>query len=99
MNGVAVKIAIIPDVHRLNPPPPTHTHTHSLTSKQASNPLNHLLTQSVCLFLQLENHPLDRKTFIVRQGEEYVVNRIITQGEVRMKFVLSAELFIVVRID
>ena len=31
--------------------------------------------------LQLENHPLDRKTFIVRQENEYVVNRVITQGD------------------
>ena len=30
---------------------------------------------------QLENHPLDRKTFIVRQEEDYVINRVITQGE------------------
>ena len=31
--------------------------------------------------LQLENHPLDRKTFLVKQGNEYVVNRVVTQGE------------------
>jgi len=31
---------------------------------------------------QLENCPLDRKTFIVKQDEDYVVNRVITQGEV-----------------
>ncbi len=30
---------------------------------------------------QLENHPLDRKTFIVRQDADYVINRVITQGE------------------
>lgn len=30
---------------------------------------------------QLQNHPLDRKTFIVKQEGEYVVNRVITQGE------------------
>ena len=32
--------------------------------------------------LQLDNHPLDRKTFIVLQDNEIVVNRVITQGEV-----------------
>ena len=33
--------------------------------------------------LQLENCPLDRKTFIVQQKDEFVINRVITQGEVR----------------
>ncbi|CAH1788615.1 unnamed protein product [Owenia fusiformis] len=32
-------------------------------------------------YVKLENHPLDRKTFIVRQDDGYVVNRVITQGE------------------
>ena len=32
--------------------------------------------------LQLENHPLDRKTFIVMEKDEYVVNRVVTQGQV-----------------
>ena len=31
--------------------------------------------------LQLENHPLDRKTFIVQQGDEFVVSRVISQGD------------------
>jgi hypothetical protein len=35
-------------------------------------------------YLQLENCPLDRKTFIVKQEEGYVVNRVITQGEVSL---------------
>ncbi|XP_046553649.1 ciliogenesis-associated TTC17-interacting protein-like [Haliotis rubra] len=32
-------------------------------------------------YVKLENCPLDRKTFIVRQEEGYVVNRVITQRE------------------
>lgn len=32
---------------------------------------------------QLENCPLDRKTFIVKQDDDFVINRVITQGEVR----------------
>ena len=31
--------------------------------------------------MQLENHPLDRKTFIVKQDSCYVINRVITQGD------------------
>ena len=37
----------------------------------------------LALFLfQLENCPLDRKTFIVQQDGGFVINRVITQGEV-----------------
>lgn len=32
-------------------------------------------------YVKLENCPLDRKTFIVKQDEDYVINRVITQGE------------------
>lgn len=32
-------------------------------------------------YVKLENCPLDRKTFIVLQEEDYVINRVITQGE------------------
>ncbi|KAK0070447.1 ciliogenesis-associated TTC17-interacting protein [Biomphalaria pfeifferi] len=32
-------------------------------------------------YVKLENCPLDRKTFLMRQSENYTVNRIITQGE------------------
>lgn len=32
-------------------------------------------------YVKLENHPLDRKTFIVKQEDGYVINRVITQGE------------------
>ena len=31
--------------------------------------------------MQLENHPLDRKTIISRQEDDYVINRVITQGD------------------
>lgn len=39
---------------------------------------------NLCFFFfsQLENCPLDRKTFIVKQEEDYVINRVISQGEV-----------------
>ncbi|KAL4222899.1 hypothetical protein ACF0H5_018939 [Mactra antiquata] len=32
-------------------------------------------------YVKLENCPLDRKTFIVKQDDDFVVNRVITQGE------------------
>ncbi|XP_064648234.1 ciliogenesis-associated TTC17-interacting protein-like [Lineus longissimus] len=32
-------------------------------------------------YVKLENLPLDRKTFIVKQNDGYVVNKVITQGE------------------
>lgn len=32
-------------------------------------------------YVKLENCPLDRKTFIVRQDDDFVINRVITQGE------------------
>ncbi|XP_013388667.1 ciliogenesis-associated TTC17-interacting protein [Lingula anatina] len=32
-------------------------------------------------YVKLENHPLDRKTFIVKQDDGFVINRVITQGE------------------
>lgn len=32
-------------------------------------------------YVKLENCPLDRKTFIVKQEENFVINRVITQGE------------------
>lgn len=32
-------------------------------------------------YVKLENCPLDRKTTILRQGDAYTINRIITQGE------------------
>ncbi|XP_077978507.1 ciliogenesis-associated TTC17-interacting protein-like [Glandiceps talaboti] len=32
-------------------------------------------------YVKLEDHPLDRKTFIVQQDGQYVVNKVITQGE------------------
>ncbi|XP_076471459.1 ciliogenesis-associated TTC17-interacting protein-like [Babylonia areolata] len=32
-------------------------------------------------YVKLENCPLDRKTIIIRQGDNYVINRVITQGE------------------
>ena len=31
--------------------------------------------------MQLENHPLDRKTIISQQEDDYVINRVITQGD------------------
>lgn len=32
-------------------------------------------------YVKLENHPLDRKTFIVKQPDGFVINRVVTQGE------------------
>lgn len=32
-------------------------------------------------YVKLENHALDKKTFVVMQGNEYVVTRVVTQGE------------------
>lgn len=32
-------------------------------------------------YVKLDNHPLDRKTYLVKQGEEYVINRVVSQGE------------------
>ena len=32
--------------------------------------------------LQLANHPLDRKTHIIRNGDNYTLSRVISQGEV-----------------
>ncbi|XP_070566321.1 ciliogenesis-associated TTC17-interacting protein-like [Ptychodera flava] len=32
-------------------------------------------------YVKLEDHPLDRKTFIVQQDGQFVVNKVITQGE------------------
>ncbi|XP_074659702.1 ciliogenesis-associated TTC17-interacting protein-like [Tubulanus polymorphus] len=36
-------------------------------------------------YVKLENLPLDRKTFIVKQNDGYVVNKVITQGEDEMR--------------
>lgn len=36
------------------------------------------------VLFQLENCPLDRKTIITKTNESYVINRVITQGEVLM---------------
>lgn len=32
-------------------------------------------------YVKLDNCPLDRKTFLVRQSDNYTINRVITQGE------------------
>lgn len=32
-------------------------------------------------YVKLENCPLDRKTFIVKQPDNFIINRVITQGE------------------
>lgn len=36
----------------------------------------------IFVIFQLENCPLDRKTFIVKQPDNFIINRVITQGEV-----------------
>jgi len=40
-------------------------------------------------YVKLDNHPLDRKTFIVKQGEEYIINRVVSQGEETTRTALS----------
>ena len=43
----------------------------------------------MCLYLQLENHSLDKKTILTKVDGEYQVNKVITQGDKVDRFSLT----------
>lgn len=62
-----------------------HTRKSLVNSKFPHCVLNYRIFKIVKLIFvifQLENCPLDRKTFIVKQPDNFIINRVITQGEV-----------------
>lgn len=62
-----------------------HTRKSLVNSKFPHCVLNYRIfkiAKLIFVIFQLENCPLDRKTFIVKQPDNFIINRVITQGEV-----------------